>query len=185
MATANTTDNVSVGKGVAGGYFYTAPKGTALPTDYSTPLAETYVNCGFISDEGITSAKDSSTDTYQDLNGDDIATGTSSIERTIQLQFVEMRPESLKEVFGQSNVTVANDTITVRDNNNDMDERVIVMELVLKDGRRWRRVCPLAKVQEWDEVQVASTELVGMGVTYRLLKPDDGDYIIDYIQASA
>jgi len=34
-------------------------------------------------------------------------------------------------------------------------------------------------------VQVASTELVGMGVTYRLLKPDDGDYIIDYIQASA
>ena len=136
MATANTTDNVSVGKGVAGGYFYTAPKGTALPTDYSTPLAEAYVNCGFISDEGITSAKDSSTDTYQDLNGDDIATGTSSIERTIQLQFVEMRPESLKEVFGQANVTVTNDTITVRDNNNDMDERVIVMELVLKDGRR-------------------------------------------------
>ena len=36
----NNVANVSSAKGVKGGYIFTAPAGTALPTDYKTALPE-------------------------------------------------------------------------------------------------------------------------------------------------
>lgn len=38
----NNVDNVSSAKGVKGGYIFTAPVGTALPTDYTTALPEAW-----------------------------------------------------------------------------------------------------------------------------------------------
>lgn len=179
----NDTANVSVGKGVAGGYFYTAPLGTTLPTDYESPLSD-FENCGFITDEGITASTDSNSETYKDLNGDDILTASSGRTRTIALQFAEMNAQSLAEVFGDDNVTVGVDgAITVHHNNAEMPHRSIVMELVLRDGRKWRRVIEDAQVTAWDDMTVASSELVTLGVTYTLaIGNTTKDFIIDYIE---
>lgn len=179
----NDTANVSVGKGVAGGYFYTAPIGTALPSDYESAITG-FENCGFITDEGITASTENSSETYKDLNGDDILTASSGRTRTIGLQFAEMNPQSLAEVFGSDNVSVDVDgSITVHHNNNEMPHRSIVMELVLRDGRKWRRVIEDAQVTDWDDMTVASSELLALGVTYTLsLGNMTKDFIIDYIE---
>lgn len=182
MATANSTANVSVGKGVVGGYFFTAPAGTVLPTDYSTALADTFVNVGYLSDEGITSSMDADSDTFQDLNGDDIATASGSRTRTIGLTLVEVNATALKEIYGQDNVTVAEGgAITVTHNNAEMPHRVGVIEAVLRDGRRWRRVLADMQITEWDDTTIVSTELVTFPVTYTLNADSAGNYIYDYI----
>lgn len=180
--TQNDTANVSVGKGVVGGYMFTAPVGTPLPTDHTSALDAAFVNVGFLSDEGITASVDASTDTFNDLNGDQVAVAVSSRERTLGVQFIEVNEVSLKENFGQDNVAVdASGNITVVHKNTDMEHRSLVMELVLRDGRPWRRVVPDAQVTEWDDTTIVSSELFMMPVTYSLAPDTTGAYVYDYI----
>lgn len=182
MADANNTSNVSVGKGVVGGYLFSAPAGTALPTDYSTALAATFVNLGYVTDDGATFSTDAESDTFKDLNGTDIATSNGGKTRTLNVQLAEVKADTLKEVFGQSAVTVAESgDITITHNNDDMPHRVIVMELVLRNGRKWRRVLPDAQVTEWGDLTVLYSDLVTFDITFTL----NGEQpIIDYIQAA-
>ena len=185
MAT-NNTQNVSTGKGVAGGYFYTAPVGTPLPSDFSSDLNSAFVNCGFLSDEGITNSTDADNQTYKDLNGDDVLTAYAGRTRTISLQFIELNEQSLKEVYGQGNVDVSGDMITVTHDNDDPEHRSLVMELLLRDGRRWRRVVEDAQISDWENVTVVSSDLVNLGVAYTLNKGNTTDaYIKDYIEPTA
>lgn len=183
--TPNSTANVSVGKGVAGGYFFTAPEGTTLPTDYSTALDNAFVNCGYLTDEGAVFSVDSSSTNFLDLNGDTIASSTGSRTRTVNVVFAETNVNSLKEVYGQSNVTATTTAITVNHNGTEMGRRSLVFELVLRDGRRWRRVIPSAQVTEWDDMTVLYSELVNYPVTYTMYKDAAGNDMYDYIQLSA
>ena len=180
---ANNTKNVSVGKGVVGGYIFSAPIGTALPTDYSSNLNAAFVNLGYVTDDGATFATEADTNTFKDLNGDDIATSSGGRTRTLAVQFAEVKEESLKEVFGQTQVTVdaQSGAISIAHDNADMPHRSIVMELVLRDGRKWRRVLPDAQVTEWGDLTVLYSDLVTLEVTYTL---NGTNPIMDYIQAA-
>lgn len=181
----NSTDNVSVTKGVAGGYFFVAPAGTTLPTDCTTALGSSFTNVGYISDEGISHSKSASSTDFHDMNGDTVANAVTEITRTMTQRFIEINATSLAEYFGATNVTNTNDVITVKDNNTAMPERVIVLELVLKDGRKWRRVVPRAKVTDWSDQTDVSTELAGLECTYTKYADASGNYEYDYIQVSA
>lgn len=180
MADANNTQNVSVGKGVVGGYLYAAPATTTAPTDYSTALAAAFVNLGYVTDDGATFSTDAESNTFKDLNGTDILTSAGGRTRTLNVQLAEVKADVLKEVFGQSAVVVSSGDITVTHNNNDMPHRMLVMELVLRDGRKWRRVIKDAQVTDWGDLTVLYSDLVTFDITFTL----NGDSpIIDYIQA--
>lgn len=181
MADANNTQNVSVGKGVVGGYLYAAPASTTAPTDYSTALAVAFVNLGYVTDDGATFSTDAESNTFKDLNGTDILTSAGGRTRTLNVQLAEVKADTLKEVFGQSAVTVsAGGDITVAHSNSDMPHRMLVMELVLRDGRKWRRVIKDAQVTEWGDLTVLYSDLVTFDITFTL----NGDSpIVDYIQA--
>ena len=180
---ANNKANVSVAKGVIGGYFYIAPIGTTLPTDYTTALNSAFENVGYISDEGVTHAKSSSTTDFTDMNADSIETAVNIDSRTVAATFVEMNEVALKARFGDSNVTVDSTTgaISWKDTNGEMPHVSIVEELVLKGGRRWRRVIPDAKVTEWEDTTDVSTELAGGGLTYTKYVDSTGAYEYDYL----
>lgn len=179
----NDTANVSVGKGVVGGYLFAAPVGTELPTDYSSALDAAFQNCGFLSDEGVTFTQDASNDTFHDLNGDVVLTAASSIEHSLAVQFIEVNEVSLKEVFGQENVAVADDgALTVSHKNTEMERRSLVGEFVLRDGRRFRKVIPNAQVTSWEDMTIVSSELYMLPVTYTEYPDENGAYEIDYIQ---
>lgn len=179
----NDTANVSVGKGVVGGYLFAAPVGTELPTDYSSALDAAFQNCGFLSDEGVTFTQDASNDTFHDLNGDVVLTAASSIEHSLAVQFIEVNEVSLKEVFGQENVAVADDgALTVSHKNTEMERRSLVGEFVLRDGRRFRKVIPNAQVTSWEDMTIVSSELYMLPVTYTEYPDKNGAYEIDYIQ---
>lgn len=180
-STPNNTQNVSVGKGVSGGYMFVAPAGTALPADYTTTLNTAYLNVGYLGDDGIVFSDSSSSDSFYDLNGDSIETSSSEISKSFTVVLREIKKDSLSIIYGTANVTDSKGKLTVHDKGPNDASYVVVFELLLKNGRKWRRVVPNCKLGELGDMTVVSTELVGREITMSALKDaTTGDYYIDY-----
>lgn len=182
MVAKNDTSNVSVGKGVAGGYAFSAPATVAVPTDYKTPLPEGFVNLGYITEDGIEFSYDSDTEDFNDMNGDTIESSEGAQTEEVILTLAETMKDSLSEAYGHSNVTATDDTLTVKHNSESHQERVYVFELLLKNGRKWRVVVPRGTARRSSSVTVNKTNLIGYQVTIKCLPNTDGDRMIDYIQ---
>lgn len=186
-AKTNDTANVSVGKGLKGGYVFSAPVGTTLPQKYDTKASEldqAFVNLGYVSEDGINNAIDSDSEDYTDMNGDTIESASSTYKETFVFTLVEQKKDTLAEEYGQKNVTDEGGQITAKHNSNPKERRCYVFLLVLKDGRRQTTVIPDGQVTEVGEKQYASTELIGREITVTCYPNDDGDCVIDYIEST-
>lgn len=180
-STPNNTANVSVGKGVQGGYMFVAPAGSTLPTDYETALDAAFLNVGYLGDDGIVFSDSSSNDSFYDLNGDSIESSASEIEKTFTVTLREIKKDSLALIYGTANVTDANGKLTSHDKGPNDASYAVVFELLLKNGRKWRRVVPNCKLGELGDMTVVSTELVGREITMSALKDaTSGDYYTDF-----
>lgn len=186
MATgSNTVAAVSTTKGVAGGYFYSAPSTATVPTDITTALPADFVNLGFISEDGVTENIETDSESMVDMNGDTVYTSSSSRTETITATLIEVKEAALKEIYGQDMVTSSNDLITVKHGSHTSPERIYVLELVLRDGRRWRQVAPAGQVTEVGELALAAGELAGREITITCNVDANGVSVYDYIEAVA
>lgn len=185
-ANTNNTANVSSAKGVKGGYFFVAPVGTKLPTDYKTELDAAFKCLGFISSDGYEESVDEDSDELTDLNGDVMDETTSKRVESATVTMAEIKEQTLKTMYGDANVTDANGMITVRHNGNSHPTFCYALELLLKDNRKWRKVVPLGKSSELDSLKIAASELAGRKLTIKYLSSEelDGDTCRDYIQST-
>lgn len=184
-STANNTANVSTGKGVAGGCMYVAPVGTTLPTGLSSTLDLAFLNMGYLGDDGIVFADSADVETYQDMNGDTIDTGAGAVEKTATVTLREIKKDTLAFVRGSANVTDVNGLITAKDTGPSDDNWSVVWELLLKNGRKWRRVAESVKLGELDDMTVVYNELVGRAVSLNVTKgTSTGAYYVDYIEST-
>lgn len=184
---SNDTRNVSVGKGVKGGYMFSAPVGTKLPTDYDTTesqLDEAWENLGYISEDGISNAIDSDSDNFVDLNGDTIETASASYTETLVFTLVEQKAAALATEYGVANVTDADGQITANHNSAPRGRRSYVLLLVLRDGRRQTTVIPAGEVTEVGEKIYSASELVGREITVTCYPDENGNCVTDYIQSN-
>lgn len=185
-ANANNTANVSAARGVKGGYFFIAPVGTELPSDYSTPLPPAYKCLGFISSDGYEESVDEDSDELTDINGDVMDETTSKRVESAAVTLAEIKAQTLAAMYGDENVSDKDGMITVRHNGNSHPTFVYVLELLLKDNRKWRKVVPLGKSSELDSLKIAASELASRQLTIKYLSSDelDGDTCRDYIQST-
>lgn len=183
-AVKNNATNVSVGRGVTGGYAYSAPITATVPTDYSTPLGEGFSNLGFITEDGIEFGLDSDDNEFNDMNGDVYESSTGSEKETAILTLAEIKMDSLAEAYGKENVTDADGMITVKHNTTEHDERIYVFELLLKNGRKWRVVIPRGKAKRSSSVTVAKGDIVGYQITITTFPDTDGNRMYDYYEST-
>ena len=176
MAETNTNNqaNVSAGKGVKGGYIFSAPVGTALPTDIKSKLDTAFKCLGFISEDGYVEDIDEDSDDIVDMNGDESA----------QFTLAEIKADTLKRQYGEKNVTDENGVIAGKHNSDSHDTFSYVLELVLKNGRRWRKVVPAGKSSELDSLNIASSELCQRALTMKYLTDDAGNTCYDYYEST-
>lgn len=179
---SNTVANVSTTKGVSGGYFFSAPSTATAPTDITTALPSDFVNLGYISEDGITESIETDSESMVDMNGDTVYTSSSSRTETITLTLIEVKEAALKEIYGQSMVTTSSSLITVKHGAHDNPARIYVLELVLRDGRRWRQVVPAGQVTEVGEMTLASGEMAGREITITCNVDATGVSVYDYIE---
>ena len=116
----NNVANVSSAKGVKGGYIFTAPAGTALPTDYRTALPEAWKCLGYISEDGYVETLDSDSEDIKDMNGDLMASPQTSRVESAQLTLAEIKAATLKVMYGSGNVKDEAGMITVKHNGDSL-----------------------------------------------------------------
>lgn len=184
-ATKNDVANVSGGKGVAGGYLFRAPLGSKKPTDLKSQLDQAFEVCGFISEDGMVFATETDSEDLVDMNGDTMETSKTKHSETVAVTFAEIKAGTLEVQYGSKNVTDENGLITVHVKGDDADHYIYVAELVLKNGRRWRRLIHDGKVTDLGELILASGELAGREATITAYKdPETGDYYTDWIEST-
>jgi hypothetical protein len=183
-ATTNNTENVSSAKGVKGGYIFRAPLGTTLPTDITTPLDPAFKVLGFISEDGYTETLETDSEDITDMNGDLMDSPQTSRVESAQFTLAEIKAETLKVQYGDDNVTDENGIISVKHNGDSVTTSSYVLELVLKNGRRWRKVVPAGQSSELDDLTIAVGELCARAITMKYLTDADGNTCYDYYEST-
>lgn len=196
----NNTDYVSTGKGVAGGYFFSAAK-PATDEAFQTLIAKLlslsnelseddgFANLGYISSDGMTVSESVSTTNETDMNGDTVYTTSSDRTETLACNLLEQNVAAFKEVYGTSNVTVdKSGVVTIHHTNAEHENRIYVAELVLKDGRRKRMIIGAGQVTEHGDQTINSSTLLGNDITitcnsfsYKIGDDDFSDTIVEVI----
>lgn len=180
----NNQENVSAGKGVKGGYIFSAPVGTALPTDIKTNLDPAFKCLGFISEDGYQEDISEDSSDIVDMNGDLMDSSNSNRVESGTLTLAEIKAETLKRQYGEKNVTDEKGLITVKHNGDSHPTFAYILEIVLKNNRRWRKVIPKGQSSELDSLSILSSELCQRPLTIKYLTDDEGNTCYDYIEST-
>lgn len=186
----NNKANVSTTRGVKGGYFFSAPIGTTdIPTaaNYKTWTPGTaWENQGYVPEDGFTeSASMDGGENLKDINQDIVDTTDTSVTETLNIGFMEIAKAPLSTQYGHENVTDEGGTITVDHNWGKAGEhRMYVLLLLLKNGRRWVKFIPDAKVTGLEDLTGNKTTIATRKATLTYLTDENGSGCIDYIEST-
>lgn len=184
---ANTVNNVNVGKPKVGGAVWTAPKGTTVPTDATSDLGSAYECLGFISDAGVTNSNSPSSTSFKAWGGDPVYDAQTEKTDTFKMVLIETTNIAvLKAVYGDGNVTGTLETgIHIKANSKEAVTRVLVIDMVLRDGALKRIVIPQAKVTAVADITYSDSALVGYDTTFSAYPSDaEGNTHHEYIKAT-
>lgn len=173
---------VVAGKPKVGGAIWSAPLGTALPTDATTALDVAFKSLGYVSDDGLSNEMTTDTEEIKAWGGDTVLVAQTGASDTFTYKLIEsLNIEVLKEVYGAENVTGTLETgIKISVNSKEKIDHVIVVETVVRDKFK-RIVLPVAKIKEMAEITYADGEPVGYEVTVQALPDSSGNTHYEYI----
>lgn len=186
-ATKNNQENVSAAKGIKGGYIFSAPVGTTLPikaVSQASELDPGFSVLGFISEDGYVESVSEDSNDLVDMNGDLMDSSNSNRVETAQLTLAEIKADTLKRQYGDSNVTDEGGLITVKHNSDSHSTFAYVLLMQLKSGRKWTKVVPMGQSSELDDLTISSSELCQRALTLKYLTDSDGNTCYDYIEST-
>lgn len=154
------------------GYIWVAPLGTELPTDATAELDTVFVGLGYLSEDGLTEpAAFEPGDDIVAAGGDTVAQADPTFSKTWTGTCIEALNEDLLEVaYGSANVTVrpagsADGSITVKEQAGGLEHHVIVIDEMLKGGRKRRNVMADATFLITGDISHVHTALVNFEFT--------------------
>lgn len=184
---ATTATNVTVGKPKVGGAVHWAPLGTTLPTDATTALGGSFVDLGYVSEDGVTNNNSPESDTVKAWGGDTVLNLQTDRPDTFALTLLEsMNEDVLKTVYGSANVIKdGSGNLTIKATAGEMPSGVWVIDMVLKGSRAKRIVVPNGTISELGEIVYKDDEAVAYPVTITDVPDTNGVYHYEYIAAPA
>lgn len=186
MANYNTASNVSAGKPLTTGAIWVAPLGTSLPTDTSTALNAAFKCLGYCSDDGLTNSTNLESETIKAWGGDSVLTIQKSKDDTFKFTLIEvLNVDVLKFVYGSTNVSGDLSTgITVNVNNADVEEKSIVIDMIMRDNTAKRVVIPAAKISDVGDITYSDSDAVGYETTVATSPDSNANTHYEYILKS-
>lgn len=164
---ANDAMKVTAGQPKVGGAVFWAPLGSTLPETAVANLDVAFVCLGYVSEDGVTFSRARETEDVTAWGGDKVLTLQTEKTDTAQMTLIEALNENvLKLVHGADNVSGTLATgLTARENSQELDYGVWVIDAILNGDVQMRTIIPNAKVTSLDDIQFASNAAVGYNVT--------------------
>ena|SRR5690625_1546687 len=180
----SNAQNVTTAKPKIGGAIYTAPLGTTVPTNAIDELSSEFKSLGYVSEDGLTNENTPESENIDAWGGDTVANVQTSKEDRFTYTLLEvLNVNVLKQVFGDDNVEGDLETgITIRANNKELSEHVVVIDMILRGNVLKRIVIPSGKVAEIGEVSYVDNEAVGYETTLECIPDEAGNTHYEYIQ---
>lgn len=155
------------------GYIWVAPLGTTIPADATTELDVAFVGLGYLSEDGLTEpASFEPGDDIVAAGGDTVAQSDPTFSKKWTGTCIEaLNEDLLKVAYGSNNVTVTDATsakdgvITVKEQAGDLEHHVIVIDEMLKGGRKRRNVMADATFLITGDITHVHTALVNFEFT--------------------
>lgn len=180
----NSTADVTNVKGVEGGYGFCATAGTTVPSVGSS-LGSSFDNMGFISSDGLEESIESDKTEVVDMNGEVVYVMTSKETEKIKITLISFTLAALKEMHGHGNVSSTSSLITIQHKATNRTQQTYVFDLLLKDGRAWRKVIPYGQVTEVGPIVHGAGNVFGREITITCAPDSSGVRIYDYIQVTS
>lgn len=180
----NTASNVSAGKPKITGAIYAAPLGTTLPTDTTTALNEAFKPLGYCSEDGLVNSTDLQSENIKAWGGDTVLSVQTSRDDTFKFTLLEiLNLDVCKFVYGNDNVTGTLDTgVTITVNNKEVDERALVIDLILRNNTAKRIVIPDGKLSDLGDINYVDNDAVGYETTMTCMPDASGNTHYEYIK---
>lgn len=183
---SNNASNVSFGKPKATGAVFVAPAGTTLPTDATTALNAAFKGLGYVSEDGLVNSVETDTENVNAWGGDLVLVGQTTFMETFMVNLIETNPEALKVYYGEDNVTVNGDSITITQNSAQLPNVSVVFEIVLTGGRIKRIVVPNAQIVDRSgEITYVDGEPIAYPALFQAYPDANGNSHTEYIAVVA
>lgn len=179
---SNDATNVSFGKPKATGAVFVAPAGTALPSNATSPLNGSFKGLGYVSEDGLVNSVETDTESVHAWGGDLVLQGQTTFMETFMVNLIETNADALAVYYGEDNVTVDGDSITVNQNSAQLPNVSVVFELVLTGGRIKRIVVPNAQIVDRSgEITYVDGEPIAYPALFQAYPDEDGNSHTEYI----
>lgn len=158
--------NIALSKTKVTGVVFVGDKTSTLPTDGTSALDSTFVNVGYISDDGIENETDINTTDVTEMGGRTVLTVISSYSETYTFTMDETNAAALALRYGTSNVKTAPDGAITIDHTMPGGEALpVVIEIPMTNGKIKRILIPEASLSDVETITYSSGDAIGYGVT--------------------
>lgn len=182
----NDSTNVSFGKPKATGALYVAPIGTPVPSNATDALDSEFRGLGYVSDEGLVNGVETDVEDVFAWGGDNVLSDQTTFAEMFTFNLIETNVETAKLYYGDENVTVSGENITIRANSTPLPEIVFVAELVLTGGRVKRIVVERGKIADRSgEISYIDREPVSYPITLKAFPDSEGNNHTEYVAVIA
>lgn len=152
------------------GAIYTAPLGTTLPTDATSPLNMAFTELGFVSEDGVVESQSTdTTDIKAWQNGTIVRKVQTSHDLTYAFTLIQSNDDTRGVSYGDDAITAPG---SVEVTGTQPANHSWVVDVV--DGDNLIRiVLPAAQVTDRDDVTYANGDAIAYGVTITAYPDDD------------
>jgi hypothetical protein len=183
----NNTAYINAGKPKIGGAIFTAPLGTAIPTNADAELAAAFKCTGFVTEDGVSDNMTRSTKDVKAWGGDTVMRIQTAFGDEFKWNFLQTNdPDVLAAIYGEGNVTGTPETgMTLTVNSQDVPNRIWVIDMVLKDGGKKRLVIPNGSATMSGEIKYADSDAVNYPITVGALPDTAGNTHYEYTKSGS
>ena len=151
-----------------------APVGTDFPKTLAEKFSKDWVKGGYVGEDGVTRTIDASDDKIKAWGGDIVRILRSEHSVSYALQHLESRnAETLKMLFGENNVHVADGEVTVELKSEMVPRRAFAFDM--RDGdAKIREEVPDGQISLSGDVQFVHSDIIRYEVTIEAFPDENG-----------